>query len=226
MEMKTSKGKTAMKNSKGGTAMKNRVKRYVIILGLMAIFSAGGTVAMAATNQATDPGGGGVALTASGNVTINSAALQLIKQVWTTAGACLASSPADASCNSSATSVTVATNTQLKFVIFVKNATDVSLSDVRFQDVLDTTATGFTYVANSLKYDESQLDTATSAQIFTAVDTAGTAETDAVDVTAGHYASIAGGNNITVGAVVGQVNASLNVNARRTFTLEFQATKK
>jgi uncharacterized repeat protein (TIGR01451 family) len=179
---------------------------------------------MAATNQATDPGGGGVALTASGAVTVNSAALQLVKQVWTTAGACLASSPADATCNGSATTVTVPMNTQLKFVIFVKNATNLALNDVRFQDVLDISPTGFTYVAGTLKYDGNQLDTATSAQIYTAVD-GGTPETDAVDAGVGRYASITGGSNLTVGAVVGQANAALGVSANRTFALEFQARK-
>jgi hypothetical protein len=197
-------------------------------LCLTLIISAWGSAVMAATNQATDPGGGGVALTGSGAVTVNSAALQLVKQVWTTAGACLASSPADATCNGSATTVTVPVNTQLKFVIFVKNATSIALTDVRFQDLLDITAgTGFTYVANSLKYDAGQLDTATGAQIYTAVD-AGTAETDAVDATAGHYASVTSAGNtatLTVGAVVGQVNAALGVNANRTFALEFQARK-
>jgi uncharacterized repeat protein (TIGR01451 family) len=180
---------------------------------------------LAATNQATD-GGGAITLTASGNVTVNSATMQLVKQVWTTAGACLASSPADAACNASATTVTVAAGTQLKFVIFVKNATDLALSDVRFQDALDVTATGFTYVAGTLKHDATQLDSATSAQIYAAVDI-GTADTDAVDVGGTNYASITGApaSNITVGAVVGQVNAALNVNARRTFALEFQARK-
>lgn len=198
---------------------------YGIVLCLAFITSAWNTTVMAATNQATDPGGGGVTLTASGTVTVNSTALQLVKQVWNTAGACLASSPADATCNSSATTITVPANTQLKFVIFVKNASALALSDVRFQDVLDVSGTGFTYVAGSLKYDASQVDTATSAQIYTAVD-AGTAETDAIDTTAGHYASVTGGSNITVGAVVGQVNAALSVANNKTFALEFQAIKK
>jgi hypothetical protein len=204
------------------TTSRNRV--YGLALCLTLIVLAWGSAVMAATNQATDPGGGGVALTASGAVTVNSTALQLVKQVWTTAGACLASSPADAACNGSATTVTVPVNTQLKFVIFVKNATNLALSDVRFQDVLDVTATGFTYVAGTLKYDGNQLDTATSAQIYTAVD-GGTLETDAVDTAAGRYASIVGGSNLTVGAVAGQANAALTVNANRTFALEFQARK-
>ena len=106
----------------------------------------------AAVNQATDPGGGGVGLTSSGSVTVNSATLQLVKQVWDSAGSnCLASIPADATCNSSATSITVPAGTALKFLIYVKNTTDVSLSDVRVQDLLDDSATGFTYTASSIK---------------------------------------------------------------------------
>jgi uncharacterized repeat protein (TIGR01451 family) len=204
--------------------MRTTSRVHGLALSLTLIISAWGSDVLAATNTATDPGGGGVALTASGAVTVNSQALQLVKQVWTTAGACLASSPADATCNGSATAVIVPVNTQLKFVIFVKNATNLALSDVRFQDVLDVSGTGFTYVANSLKYDGNQLDTATLAQIYAAVD-AGTLETDAVDTGAGRYASITGGSNLTVGAVVGQVNAALSVAANRTFALEFQARK-
>jgi uncharacterized repeat protein (TIGR01451 family) len=202
----------------------NRLLKVVIVTGMVFMACAWVSPAFSATNQATDPGGGGVALTASGAVTVNSTALQLVKQVWTTAGACLASSPADAACNGSATTVTVAAGTQLKFVIFVRNATTLALSDVRFQDTLDITPTGFTYVAGTLKYDGNQLDTATLAQIYAAVD-AGTVETDAVDAGAGNYASITGGSNITAGAVVGQVNATLSVAANRTFALEFQARK-
>ena len=204
------------------TARKVRV--YGLALCLTLIIAAWGSAVMAATNQATDPGGGGVALTASGAVTVNSTALQLVKQVWTTAGACLASMPLDPTCNGGATSATVAAGTQLKFVIFVKNTTALALSDVRFQDALDITPTGFTYVAGSLKYSGTQLDTATLAQIYAAVD-GGTVETDTVDAGAGNYASITGGSNITVGAVVGQVNATLGVAANRTFALEFQARK-
>jgi uncharacterized repeat protein (TIGR01451 family) len=197
---------------------------YGLALCLTLIITAWGSTVMAAINQATDPGGGGVALTASGAVTVNSAALQLVKQVWTTAGVCLASAPADPACNGSATTVIVPVNTQLKFVIFVKNTTNLALNDVRFQDVLDVSATGFTYVAGTLKYDGNQLDTATSGQIYTAVD-AGTPETDAVDAGAGRYASIVGGSNLTVGAVAGQANAALSVAANRAFALEFQARK-
>src|SRR5512136_857659 len=154
--------------TKGGITMRTKGKLYVMALGLAFVLSAWGTAVMAATNQATDPGGGGVTLTASGTVTVTSAAMQLVKQVWSSAGACLASSPADATCNASATTVTVAAGTPVKFIIFVRNTTDLALSDIRIQDVIDVSATGFTYTAASMKHDTAQLDTATLAQIYAA----------------------------------------------------------
>ncbi len=179
----------------------------------------------AATNTATDPGGGGVSLTTSGNVTVNSAALQLVKQVWDSTGAnCLASMPADANCNSSATTVIVPAGTSLKFLIFVQNSSDVALTNVRFQDVLDVSGTGFTYTAGQIKRSPvdatAQLDTATLAQI---IGSATTAQTDALGGP-DDYASYVG-NTLTVGAVTGQANTSLGFPAHRTFAVMFSATK-
>jgi len=186
-----------------------------------------GTAAWAATNTATDPGGGGVLLTASGAVTVNSSSLQLIKQVYDASGNCLASQPADATCNSSATSVTVPAGSSLKFLIFVKNTSDVALSDVRFQDILDTSATGFTYAAGTIKRTANDgtapADTATTAQIYTAANT-GTAQTDAVGAP-DDYASYNAGT-LTVGAVTGQANLSLAFQAHKSFAVIFNATKK
>src|SRR3989442_505108 len=186
----------------------------------------------AAVNQATDPGGGGVSLSNSGNVTVTSATLQLVKQVWDSAGSnCLASIPADATCNSSATSITVPTGTTLKFLIYVKNASDVSLSDVRIQDLLDDSVTGFTYTASSIRRTPNDgtapADTATNATIQAA---ATTAQTDAVGAP-DDFASITDSNangkldKLTVGAVTGQANQSLGFLAHKTFAIAFQVTK-
>jgi uncharacterized repeat protein (TIGR01451 family) len=196
----------------------------MMIVILVAVF-AGVAPAWAATNQAIDAGGGSVTLTSSGLVTVNSTALGLVKQVWSAAGVCLASAPSDATCNGGVTTATVAAGTQLKFVIFVKNSTAFALTDVRFQDALDISGTGFTYVASSMKDDGTLVDTSTSAQIFAQVDVSGVAETDAVEATGTNYASITGASNITVGAVTGQVNATLSIGANKVFALEFRATK-
>src|SRR6266704_886011 len=196
----------------------------ILVLGTAGIY--------AAVNQATDPGGGGVSLTNSGNVTVTSATLQLVKQVWDSAGSnCLASIPADATCNSSATSITVPTGTTLKFLIYVKNTSDVALSDVRLQDLLDDSATGFTYTASSIKRTPNDgtapADTATNATIQAA---ATTAQTDAVGAP-DDFASITDSNangkldKLTVGAVTGQANQGLTFQGNKTFAIVFSVTK-
>jgi uncharacterized repeat protein (TIGR01451 family) len=209
------------------TRKENRMKtkiRHAAMATVAATLMATGTPAWAATNTATDPGGGGVTLTTSGLVTVNSSSLQLVKQVWNGTGTtCLASQPADATCNSSATSVTVPAGVQ--FLIFVKNTSDVALTDVRFQDVLDTSGTGFTYTATSIKRTPNDatapLDTDTAATIHAA---AVTAQTDAVGAP-DDYASYNAGT-LTVGAVTGQANMSLGFPAHKSFGVVFSVTKK
>lgn len=198
------------------------------IIALFAVLSVWSRPVFAATNTATDPGGGGVSLTASGNVTVTSATLQLVKQVWDSTGAnCLASMPADANCNSSATTVIVPTGTSLKFLIFVKNTSDLALTNVRLQDVLDVSGTGFTYTAGQIKRSPvdatAQLDTATLAQI---IGSATIAQTDALGGPDDYAAYNDGAaNTLTVGAVTGQANTSLGFPAHRTFAIMFSATK-
>jgi uncharacterized repeat protein (TIGR01451 family) len=191
------------------------------------LFTAGPVTA--ATNQATNAGSVGISLTDSGAVTVTATALQLVKQVYSAVGACLASSPADANCNASATSVTVPSGTLLKFVIFVRNTSDVALTDVRFQDLLDDTAGalgGFTYSAGTIRVDNSQTDLATIANIYTAVN-AGTVQTDAVGAP-DDFASMntaLSPDRLTVGAAAGQANNAVSVAAHTTYAVLFQATK-
>ena len=182
--------------------------------------------ARGATNSATDPGGGGVTLTASGAVTVTSTTLQLVKQVWNGTGtSCLASQPADATCSASATAVTVPAGTSLQFLIYVKNNTDLALSDVRFQDTLDISGTGFTYTAASIKRTANDatapLDTDTAATIHTA---ASIAQTDAVGAPDDY--AMQTGANLTVGAVFGFANQVLNVPAHKAFGIVFSVIKK
>jgi hypothetical protein len=210
--------------------MKTKIRQAAAILAATTLMAASAP-AWAATNQATDPGGGGVSLTSSGLVTVNSSgsALQLVKQVYDSSGNCLASMPADATCNSSATSVTVPTGIGLKFLIFVKNTTDVALTDVRFEDILDTTTTGFTYTASSIKRTANDstapADTATAAQIYTAANT-GTPQTDALDPLVDYASYTSGTGTLTIGAVTGQVNMSLGFPAHKSFGIIFSVTKK
>lgn len=207
--------------------MKTNMRQMAAALAVTLV--AAGAPAWGATNTATDPGGGGITLTSSGAVTVNAtaSALQLVKQVYDTSGNCLASQPADATCNSSATSITVPVGMSLKFLVFVKNTSDIALTDIRFQDVLDTSATGFTYVAASIKRTANDgtapADTATAAQIYTAAN-GGTAQTDALGAP-DDLASFVG-STLTVGAVTGQANQSLGFPAHKSFGVIFTVTKK
>ncbi len=183
--------------------------------------------AQAATNDATNLAGGTTSLTNSGTVTVNSAALTLIKAVFDAgSGTCLASDDADAACNST-TTVSVPAGRTIKFLIYVDNTTGVSATDVRFQDMLDDT--GFTYTAASIKWATAATG-ATKAAIFTAANT-GTALTDAFDGSTGsnEYAGIDTGvspDNLTVGGnAVSPDNDTVNIAANTVFAIVFTAVK-
>ena len=112
--------------------MRTRGKLYVMALGLAFVLSAQGAAVMAATNQATDPTGGGVSLSASNIVTINPQALSIVKEARLLNGTLLASP------------VNLPANTKFYFVLYVDNTTDVALSDVRIIDTISTGAGNFT----------------------------------------------------------------------------------
>ncbi len=159
-------------------------------------------------------------------------ALALVKQIWDSAGAnCLASTPADSTCNGSAMSVTVPGGTALMMLIYVRNTNGTAANDVRFQDLLDDSATGFTYTASSIKQAPNDgtapADTASNATILAATTIA---QTDAIGAP-DDFASITDSNangqpdTLTVGAVTGQANQSLTFQANKTFAVVFQVTK-
>jgi hypothetical protein len=218
--------------------MSSKIKSTLIVfVALFAAFAIAGS-AMAATNQATD-GGGSITLTASGNVTITipATATRLVKQVYI-GGTCMASSIAAGadSCNGGATSIVVSAGTAVEFLIFVRNETDVQVSDVRFvDDIDDILASGFTYAGGDLitttPIGSLELDNATAADIYTDASTGATAQTDAVNVGGEHYVSVTDGGDqanldyVTVGAVVGQVNTTLNIPLRTTFGVLIPVTK-
>lgn len=207
--------------------MKTLFRVSGLIATIVAMTLTNGTPARAATNTATNAVGGGVTLTDSGAVTVTSTNLLLVKQVYDNTGNCLASSPSDASCNGGATSVAVAAGTTLKFLIFVKNTSDVALSDVRFTDVLDTSATGFTYTAGSIKRSPNDgtapADTTTAGNIFTLAN-GGTVQTDVLGGP-DDFASYVG-STLAVGAVTGQASQSLGFPAHKSFGIVFTVIKK
>ncbi len=194
-----------------------RIKLFVMLFMMMI-----NNFVWAATNEATDPGGGSVVFVPSGPVTVNTAVLQLIKQVWDSTGTtCLASSPVDPLCNGGETSIIVPLGTVIKFLIYAANTTDVAITDLRIQDAIDISPTGFNYSANSITFDDTQSDVETAANIFAAAN-AGTPVTDTVSIAdAASYNS----GTISVGAVTGQVNQTAALPGRKTFAIVFAATK-
>jgi hypothetical protein len=119
--------------------MRTTGKLHVMALGLAFILSAWATAVMAATNQATDPGGGGVSLSVSNTVTINPLALSIMKEARLLNGTLLASP------------VSLPANTKFYFVLYVDNTTDIALNDVRIIDTIATGAGNFTVDAASFQ---------------------------------------------------------------------------
>lgn len=220
---------------------------FVLILG-----PAGG---YAATNSANNVAGGSHTLTNSGNVTVNAAGLKLVKQVWVNVSGtwtCMASTVTadqapepDDRCNGSGPgSVTVPSGSTVKFLIYVRNRSDINFTDLRFQDILDVSAGvsgGFTYstpadqIKRSATGGSEPLDTDTPLAIFTNVDGAtcpgAQCMTNAADGDIASYAAgiAANQDRITVGNTTGltpaQANGTLALNAHKTFAILFQATK-
>ena len=102
------------------------VRKQALALLLPILLS--GTHVHAATNQATDPGGGGVSLSSSGTITINAATLSIGKEARDLDG------------NDLGATATIPSGVQFYFVLYVDNTTSVDLSDVRFIDAIDTGA--------------------------------------------------------------------------------------
>jgi len=146
--------------------------------------------------------------------------LAIFKSLWEVNGAAPISSPASAAVGST-----------IVFLIYVRNTTAGAISDVRINDNLDET--GFQYVSGSLVRASAAsppTDTASEKQIFdAAAPGTGTALSDAVDgdvASAVDTGGLAGADRITIGAVSGQANGSLTINAHTTYALRFQVKVK
>jgi len=167
----------------------------------------------AATNQAVDPGAGGVTLNASGSLTVNSVQLALVKQARDLSGAVL---PGGSN---------VTAGEQLYFVLYVDNVTSVMASDIRIIDLLNEAQ--FTYVAGSLEttvVPTGSNDAAIWAGAWTPVTDAVAAPDDTGSIT--DSAAPAGLDRVTIGAVAGQANQVLNVSAGTLRAVRFRVTVK
>lgn len=112
--------------------MKNTWKSLLVAIAMVLAVSLTVNPVMAATNQATDPGGGATTLGVSNIVTITSLALSLVKEARLLDGTLLGAS------------TSMAAGTKFYFVIYVDNTTGAPLSDVRIVDLVATGATNFT----------------------------------------------------------------------------------
>lgn len=170
------------------------------------------------------------------DVTANYNTLTLVKQVWEVGG----SAPL-ALTNGSPATATVPSGQTIVFLIYVKNTTASALTDIRFSDLLDISASGFDYVVGSLVRTSAATppaDTASDLTIFNATAPGtGTALTDAVDGdVASACDSTAGAcpgttlNRVTVGNTTGltpaQANGTLSIAANTAFAVRFRAVKK
>ena len=201
------------------TLFKSILSTLAVTITLLMLISP----AFAATNTASDAGGGGVSLTTSGAVEVTSTPLQLVKQVWI-GGTCYASSPADAGCNGSATSINVPAGTAVDFLIYVDNTIPFQASDVRISDAIDATATGFTYVGASMSWNTNGTATGTAiGTIFTDAAVTGLADAAGGDIAS---ALDTGGpateDQIDIGLAA---NAVLDIPGSFIFGMRFQATK-
>lgn len=155
---------------------------------------------IAATNEATDPGGGGITLKPSGPVTVNSIKLALVKQARNLNGIVLP----DGS--------NVSLGQEIYFILYVDNPTSVSADNIQFTDLINESQ--FIYVPNTL---ESSVvpSGSTDASIWTGSWTSISDDLGAPDDT-GSVTDTGGAadrDRVTVGAVSGQANQVLNINS-------------
>ena len=181
-----------------------------VLAGALSILALGWPVAsLAATNQAVDPGGGGVTLNASGLLTVNGVQLALVKQARDLSGTVLPNGS------------NVMSGQTIYFVLYVDNMTGVTASDIRISDLLNESE--FTYVLNSL--ETTVVPTGSNAAAIWAG-----AWTALTDVLGGpdDIASVAdsggppGLDRITVGGVSGQANQTLNLGAGSLRAIRFR----
>jgi hypothetical protein len=183
-----------------------------LLVGLLIIGLLGGSITVeAATNQAVDPGGGGVSLNPSGLVTVNSVNLALVKQARDLAGTVL---PGGSN---------VSPSQQIYFVLYVDNSTITSAIDIRIADLLNESQ--FTYVPNSIEttvVPTGSNDAAIWGGVWTALTDGILGPDDLASIT--DTGGPAGLDRVTIGAVAGQANRTLNVPGGSLRAIRFRVT--
>jgi hypothetical protein len=164
-----------------------------------------------ATNEAVDPGGGGLLLAPSGSVTVASTEAELIKQSRDLAGAVLPDG------------TNVSSGQVIYFVIYVDNGTVAAASDIRITDLINETQ--FTYILNTLEttvVPAGSNDAAIWAGAWALLTDAVGGPDDIASFT--DTAAPAGLDRLTVGAVTGQVNQTLDIPGGSLRAVRFRVT--
>jgi hypothetical protein len=184
------------------------VTSAVLILTLVLGWSC---AAFAATNEAIDPGGGGLSLVPSGPVTVNSVQLALNKQARDLAGVVLP----DGS--------NVITGQQIYFVLYIDNVTGFQADDIRLSDLLNESE--FTYIPNSMETTSvpgGSNDAGIWAGAWTPLTDVVGAPDDRASIT--DSGGPVGLDQMTVGAETGQVNQVLNIPGNVLQAIRFRVT--
>ncbi len=215
--------------------MKATIKLTLVVISTVLLSVALVGTAMAAVNSANDGGGGGILLGGSGNVTVTSTLLGLVKAVFDSAGNCIASSDSDAACGGTNT-VAVLTGTRLTFVIYVDNTTAIAASNIRITDsITDAAPDYFQFVTDTYGVGQglafgTTVTADTKANIYAAA-TGGTALTNALDGAAqvNEYAGIDTAATPDVlyvgGDAVSPDNDQVDVAATTVWAITFDAVK-
>lgn len=183
-----------------------------ILAGVFLAFAVGWPHAgYAATNEATDPGGGNISLIDSGPVTVNSVNLALVKQARDISGTVLPGG------------TIVSPGQEIYFVLFVDNLTVVTAGDIRISDLLNESE--YTYSPNSLEttlVPSGSDDAAIWAGTWTTLtDSVGGPDDTASVIDSGGSAEP---DQITIGAVSGQVNQVLDIPGNSLRAIRFMVT--
>ena len=164
-----------------------------------------------ATNEAVDPGGGGLLLAPSGPVTVTSAPAALVKQARNLAGTVLPDG------------TDVASGDVIYFVTYVDNGTVVAAGDIRITDLINEAQ--FTYIPNTLEttvVPTGSNDAAIWAGAWAALTDAVGGPDDIASFT--DTGGPAGLDRLTVGAVPGQVNLTLDIPGGSLRAIRFRVT--
>lgn len=150
----------------------------------------------AATNEATDPGGGSFYLQPSGPVTVNSIKLALVTQARDLDGQLL---PDGAK---------IVPGQEIYYLLYVDNPTPVTAQDLQLTDIIDT---------NQLKYIAGTLQMTTvpsgssDAVIWTGAWSSMSDDPGTDDVASAVQSGASERNRIAIGAVAGQANMPVNI---------------